>query len=409
MAPTSFQPAIANRSGLYGRSKTNGWVAHSIWSGGGFLFARGNVVFRVALDLWEEIRYDDSHFPHIPSQRSVHCPIDVTPEERATLEEWARRRKIRRALVLRAWIVLPCAGAFLSKGAARLGVSPPIFGKWRQRFVAARFPDLADAPRSRAPRRLSDAQVEAVITTALEERPPDATHWSPRSLAHTLGLSHPAVSRIWRAVGLQPHRTAAFQRSTDPFFVDKVRDVVGLDRDPSERAVVFYMEEKTHIQAINRMPPIFPLRPGSNGGATITHGWGRRACLPPPTWRRAWSWSWSWGICGSGIGPRRSSNSSNRGAHGPRGPGGVPGLGPRRNPQESPDPAGVGPTATAPPARHSHRLVLAHHPETVVVGPPLGANSWFRTVGQERTLSFGSGHSTRRMAHPYVGVQDPPA
>jgi transposase len=181
------------------------------------------------------------------------APLTLTPEERATLEGWARRGKTSQALALRARIVLRCAEGVSNQAvAAELGVSRPMVGKWRQRFVADRLPGLTDAPRSGAPRRITEAQVEAVLTTTLEETPPDATHWSTRSLADSLGMSQTAVSRIWRAVGLQPHRTESFKLSTDPFFVDKVRDVVGLYLDPPERAVVLCVDEKTQIQALNR-------------------------------------------------------------------------------------------------------------------------------------------------------------
>ena len=192
------------------------------------------------------------------------APLTLTPAERATLEGWARRRKTSQALALRARIVLRCAEGCSNQAVAEeLGVSRPMVGKWRQRFVTERLRGLGDAPRSGAPRRITDDQVEAVLTKTLEETPPDATHWSTRSMARTVGLSQTAVSRIWRAFGLQPHRTESFKLSTDPFFVDKVRDVVGLYLDPPERAVVLCVDEKTQIQALNRMQPIFPLLPGT--------------------------------------------------------------------------------------------------------------------------------------------------
>jgi transposase len=192
------------------------------------------------------------------------APLTLTPFEQATLDQWARRRKTSQALALRARIILRCAAGLSNQAvAAELGVSRPMVGKWRQRFLTDRLQGLGDAPRSGAPRRITDEQVEAVITKTLEETPPDATHWSTRSMARTLGLSQTAVSRIWRAFGLQPHRTESFKLSTDPFFVDKVRDVVGLYLDPPERAVVLCVDEKTQIQALNRMQPIFPLLPGT--------------------------------------------------------------------------------------------------------------------------------------------------
>ncbi|MGC8487071.1 MAG: IS630 family transposase [Clostridia bacterium] len=192
------------------------------------------------------------------------APLTLTAEERATLETWARRRQTGQALALRARIVLRCAEGVSNQAvAAELGISRPMVGKWRQRFVTDRLQGLADAPRSGAPRRITDAQVEAIITKTLEETPTDATHWSTRSMARTLGMSQTAVSRIWRAYGLQPHRTESFKLSKDPFFVDKVRDVVGLYLNPPERAVVLCVDEKTQIQAVNRMQPSFPLLPGT--------------------------------------------------------------------------------------------------------------------------------------------------
>ena len=192
------------------------------------------------------------------------APLTLSPDERTTLERWARRPTTRQALALRARIVLRCAEGVPNQAVAdERGVSRPMVGKWRQRFVAARLDGLADAPRPGAPRTITDDQVEAVITKTLEETPPDATHWSTRSMARTVGLSQTAVSRIWRAFGLQPHRTESFKLSTDPLFVDKVRDVVGLYLDPPERAVVFCVDEKTQLQALNRMQPILPLLPGT--------------------------------------------------------------------------------------------------------------------------------------------------
>src|SRR5579875_579275 len=192
------------------------------------------------------------------------APVTLTSHERTMLEQWVRRRKTSQALALRARIVLRCAEGLSNQAvAAELGVSRPMVGKWRQRFVMERLRGLGDAPRSGAPRRITDNQVEAVLTKTLEETPPDATHWSTRSMARTVGLSQTAVSRIWRAFGLQPHRTESFKLSTDPCFVDKVRDVVGLYLDPPERAVVLCVDEKTQIQALNRLQPIFPLLPGT--------------------------------------------------------------------------------------------------------------------------------------------------
>jgi transposase len=192
------------------------------------------------------------------------APLTLTPHERTTLERWARRPTTRQALALRARIVLRCADGVPNQAVAdELGVSRPMVGRWQPRLVGARLDGLVDAPRPGAPRTITDDQVEAVITKTLEETPADATHWSTRRMARTVGLSQTAVSRIWRAFGLHPHRTESFKLSTDPLFVDKGREVVGLYLNPPERAVVFCVDEKTPIQALNRRQPILPLRPGT--------------------------------------------------------------------------------------------------------------------------------------------------
>ncbi len=192
------------------------------------------------------------------------APLTLTPDERGTLERWARRPTTGQSLALRARIVLRCADGISNLAVAdELGVGRPTVGQGRQRFLRDGLPGLADLPRAGAPRRITDAQVEQVIAKTLEETPPDATHWSTRGLARTVGLSQTAVSRIWRAFGLQPHRTESFTLSSDPLFVDKVRDVVALYLDPPERAVVFCVDEKTQIQALNRPQPVLPLLPGT--------------------------------------------------------------------------------------------------------------------------------------------------
>ena len=156
-------------------------------------------------------------------------PLELSCAERATLERWAKRPSSAQALALRCRIVLACAeGGANTAVAARLGVSRPTVIKWRARFVAHRLDGLLDAPRPGAPRTITDEQVERVIVKTLEETPRDATHWSTRQMAKATGRSPSAVSRIWRAFGLQPHRAESFKLSTDPQFIDKVRDVVGL-------------------------------------------------------------------------------------------------------------------------------------------------------------------------------------
>jgi transposase len=187
----------------------------------------------------------------------------LTEEERGTLQRWARRRKTSQGLAQRARIVLACArGASNTAVAERLSVSKPTVGKWRQRFIEHRLDGLLDEPRPGAPRTIADEDVERVITMTLESTPRDATHWSSRTLAEQTGLSHTSIQRIWRAFGLQPHRTETFKLSTDPLFVEKVRDIVGLYMNPPDRAVVLCVDEKSQIQALDRTQPLLPMRPG---------------------------------------------------------------------------------------------------------------------------------------------------
>jgi len=155
-------------------------------------------------------------------------PLALTDDEQATLERWARRRTSSQALAERCRIVLACAeGASNIEVAQRLGVSRPTVTKWRSRFVARRLEGLADEPRPGAPRTITDEQVERVLITTLEGTPTDATHWSTRSLARKLGMSQTSISRSWRAFALKPHLVDTFKLSTDPQFIDKVRDIVG--------------------------------------------------------------------------------------------------------------------------------------------------------------------------------------
>jgi transposase len=179
------------------------------------------------------------------------------------LQEWTRRRSTAQALALRARIVLACAeGQDNIDVAEQLGVTHQTVGKWRQRFVERRLDGLLDEPRPGGPRRISDAKIEDVIVKTLESKPRDATHWSTRSMAKATGLSQTTISRIWRGFVLQPHRSETFKLSTDPLFIDKVRDVVGLYLNPPERALVLAVDEKSQIQALDRSQPLLPMRPG---------------------------------------------------------------------------------------------------------------------------------------------------
>jgi transposase len=191
--------------------------------------------------------------------------VDVVlkDEEREVLERWARRPKSAQALALRCRIVLAAADGEQSKEiAARLGCSTQTVGRWRGRFAKKGIDGLHDEPRPGKPRQITDTDVERVIVKTLEEQPPNATHWSTRSMAVATGMSQTAISRIWRAFGLKPHRAEHFKLSPDPQFVEKVRDIVGLYLNPPEAAVVLCVDEKSQIQALERSSPILPLMPG---------------------------------------------------------------------------------------------------------------------------------------------------
>jgi len=197
-------------------------------------------------------------------QRGRPVPIlSLTTQEQETLLRWAGRRKTAQDLALRARIVLACAQGKSNTVVSRsLGLSQPTVGKWRGRFVGQRLDGLLDEPRPGAPREITDTEVERVITLTLESTPSHATHWSTRLLAQRCGMSQSAVSRIWRAFALQPHRSETFKLSRDPLFIEKVRDIVGLYLNPPERALVLCVDEKAQIQALDRTQPLLPMRPG---------------------------------------------------------------------------------------------------------------------------------------------------
>jgi transposase len=190
-------------------------------------------------------------------------PLVLADEERQVLAGWARRAKTSQALALRSKIVLACAEGMGNKEvAARFSVTPQMVGKWRARFVERRLEGLSDEPRPGQPRKITDAKVEEVIVTTLEQAPPNQdTHWSTRSMAAATGLNQTAISRIWRAFGLKPHREQTWKLSSDPQFIEKVRDIVGLYMDPPEYALVLCVDEKSQIQALNRTAPCLPILP----------------------------------------------------------------------------------------------------------------------------------------------------
>jgi transposase len=200
---------------------------------------------------------------------STPVQIDLSEQERAQLQSWARRHTSAQALALRSRVVLLAAeGLNNTEIAERLGVHRPMVRKWRGRFAQHRLDGLIDEPRPGKPRTITDEQVEEVIVKTLESTPKDATHWSTRSMAREVGLTQSAVLRIWHAFGLQPHRQETWKLSKDPQFVAKVRDVVGLYLNPPERAVVLCVDEKSQIQALDRSAPILPMLPGTPQRAT---------------------------------------------------------------------------------------------------------------------------------------------
>ena len=202
------------------------------------------------------------------------APLVLTDDEKQALTTWASRPKSTQRLALRARIVLACARGIDNKAVAvELRICAATVGTWRRRFVERRLDGLADEPRPGAPRKIDDAVVERVVTKTLETKPKTATHWSTRGMAEAEGLSQSSIGRIWRAFGLKPHRSEAFKLSTDPYFVEKVRDVVGLYMSPPERAIVLCVDEKSQIQALDRTQPLLPMTPGK--GERPTHDYVR--------------------------------------------------------------------------------------------------------------------------------------
>jgi transposase len=206
------------------------------------------------------------------------APLLLSGAERESLEALDRKRTASQSLVLRARIVLACAEdggvAPLTAVAAATGVSRESVRKWRVRFMQDRLAGLADAPRPGAPRRITDDQVEVVVTRVLTEKGRGQdTHWTTRSMAGETGLSQSSVSRIWRAFGLKPHVVETWKLSTDPQFIAKVRDVVGLYMNPPEHALVLAVDEKSQIQALDRTAPCLPILPTTP--ARMTHDYVR--------------------------------------------------------------------------------------------------------------------------------------
>lgn len=200
--------------------------------------------------------------------------IILSEEEESLLKSWRRRRNTTTGLHFRAGVVLDCARGYSGEEIAeRHQTSQQTVTKWRQRFARHRLDGLSDAPRSGQPRRHDDERVQAVLEATLNRRAKNATHWSVRSLSGDLGLPRDFVHRVWRAFGLKPHLSKSFKLSTDPHFIEKVRDVVGLYLNPPDKALVLCVDEKSQIQALDRTQPCLPMNYGMP--ETHTHDYRR--------------------------------------------------------------------------------------------------------------------------------------
>jgi transposase len=193
----------------------------------------------------------------------VAVAVALSETERRELESLARAHKTGQAMARRARIVLAAASGLENKAiCAEVGADANTVSKWRRRFAAQRLDGLLDEPRPGTPRRIGDDAIAETIRLTLETTPAGATHWSLRAMAQAVGYAPSTIHRIWRAFGLQPHRSETFKLSNDPLFVEKVRDIVGLYLAPPDRALVLCVDEKSQIQALDRTRPLLPMRPG---------------------------------------------------------------------------------------------------------------------------------------------------
>jgi transposase len=203
------------------------------------------------------------------------CQVSLSDEDRVLLERWSRGRSTEARLVMRARIVLAAADGKENKDiATELGISRGAVARWRDRFAASGINGIRkDAPRGGRPPKARDELVQRIIKMTTQQKPPNATHWSTRTLAEALGTNRSLVSRVWRAHGLKPHLSRTFKVSNDPLFAEKLIDVVGLYLDPPEHALVFCVDEKSQIQALDRTQKSLPIYPGRC--ETMTHDYKR--------------------------------------------------------------------------------------------------------------------------------------
>ena len=205
----------------------------------------------------------------MPKRGRPVIAIKLEPDESAFLKQLARRRSAPAAEVKRAKAILLMAeGLHNSQIAAMVGFCNATVGTLRKRFAETRLEGISDLPRSGPPRSIDDKKIQRLVEKTLHKKPKGSTHWSTRKMAREMGISADSVSRIWRAFGLKPHRADTFQISTDPYYVDKVRDVVGLYMSPPENALVLCVDEKSQIQALERSQPVLPMRSGKPEGHT---------------------------------------------------------------------------------------------------------------------------------------------
>jgi transposase len=205
--------------------------------------------------------------------------LSITEEERKTLKAWVAAKTSPQRTVLRARICLLAAEGLPNRAIARaLKTSRPTVVQWRKRFEERGPQGLAeDAPHGLSSRALPAEKIKAIVDATLHTKPPDATHWSTRTMAEAMGVSNATVSRIWDAHGLQPHRVEGFKLSKDKRFVEKLTDVVGVYLNPPDKAVVLCVDEKSQVQALDRTQPGLPMKKGRCGTmTTITN-----ATVPP--------------------------------------------------------------------------------------------------------------------------------